>query len=161
MENQIKKCLLSLRKIANITADCQIDPSNHEIDIHVNGIINDTCRAVKGVFIDIRAAIIVVLECKYADTKEHIKYIMESGKHTDQLATIRARLEDSKNGLVMFGRNERYKTDMKMSPSIAHLLEDEIPSITKKIDLYFSEHPEINKTITVVEPDPFEQKSSI
>lgn len=132
MENQIKKCLLSLRKISNIPAECQIDTTRGDIDVYVPTYVNMMRRQIW----DGRLHMIQLFREKYTEVKEITTYIMESGKYIMSLKIIHHRLVSSKEGLMMIKRSQRYMDDMEIKNNIEHILEDEIPQQLTEIERF-------------------------
>jgi hypothetical protein len=145
MEDQIRKSLLSLRKIAAIDESCKIDTSNNDIDRHLDTKWHNMVRALKGIVIDHRAEIIKVMQMKFKDAKDHANYIME-GKHkkfAEYLPLIAKQLENSRTGLRNFQRNENYKDDNKVRIPVEHFLDDEVPAIIKTINKFMQDNPDL------------------
>lgn len=145
MENQIKKCLISMRKIANLNEKSRIDINRDDIDEYTDGIWNQLHRAV---FYSRTKALKLIL-CKYIEIKEITKLIMETGKYTESLGPIKRTIEKTKEGLTLFKSNPLYIGDKDIKSTIEHILEDEIPSQIQIIDKYVKDHP----YMAVDEPD--------
>jgi hypothetical protein len=140
MEAQIKRCLISLRKIAAVTDQWHIDTSAGEIEQHIDGLYNNAVRTVKGYVKDHRAEMIRVLNAKYADCKELVKAVIESNQFLIQLPVIRRVLILSKKGLYKLQSNIYYSEDAKVKIPLDHLVEDEVPSVIKLIEAYIFKH---------------------
>ncbi len=136
MELQIKKSMISLRKIAAITDQCKIDSTNGEIEPHIDGLFNNTIRTVKGLVISHRIEMIRVLNAKYSECKELIKCIVESEHFLMYLPMIRNVLINSKKGLAKLQSNIHYSEDIKIKANLDHLAEDEVPYLIKLIESY-------------------------
>lgn len=124
METQIKRSLISLRKIANLSDSSRIDTTRGDIDEFVDTIGGQVYRAC----FDSRERALKLLLSKYAEVKELVRFIVESGKFTDSLPTLKTSLEKSKEGLLLYKSNVRYKDDKQVKSTIEHLLEEEIPA---------------------------------
>lgn len=141
MEVQIKKCIISLRKIASVSDQWQIDTSKSEIEQHVNGIFNNAYRIARGLLIiNHRDEMVRVLNAKYSECKEHIKYIIESKSMLNQLPIIRRALLNSMRGLKKIQSNINYANDLKVKVPVEYLIEDEVPSIIRLIERYIEKH---------------------
>lgn len=136
MENQIKKSLITLRKIASLTSESRINTLRGDIDEYTeSGLINKLQRVI----FDSRNNALEMLKKKYDEIREHTKYIFESGKFTDMLISIKQNLISSREGLELYKNNPRYIDDKAVKSMIEHLLNDEIPAQVKNIDRYIEE----------------------
>jgi hypothetical protein len=136
MEVQIKKCLISMRKIANLTNKSRIDTTNGDVD----EFTESTYATLHRMLWDSRGRAIRMLIKKFSEIKEITKFIMESNKFTGNLRTIQHSLVKTKEGLTLYKSNPRYINDMKVKSTVEHLLEDDIPCQIATITEYVSRH---------------------
>ena len=133
MEDQIKSSLITLHKIAGFTAKTRIDTTSGDCDEFV-----ETPRAVfLRAFTDARSRAREMLLRKYREVKEHTKYIHQSNDQQlkKYLPQLRKQIEASIAGLTLYKSNERHKDDKKITTTVDHLLEEEIPGQLAAIDL--------------------------
>jgi hypothetical protein len=140
MEVQIKKCLISLRKIAAVSDQWKIDSTSNEIEQHVDGLINNALRAAKGLVVNHRSEMVRVLNSKYSECREHVEYIIKSGNCRVYLPMIRRALLKSQRGLAKLQRNINYASDIKVKVNIDELVENEVPMIIKTIEDYITKN---------------------
>lgn len=144
MDERLRKCMLSLRKIADINTNQKIDITNGDIDKHVDGRWSNTIRMVKGIFIDHRSEIRRAIQQKYADAKELATQIIRSTDGCgdwNNLVILVKNLECSLQGLDNLVQNDNYKEDSKMCVFIKHFREDEVPTLIIKIKEWIGANP--------------------
>ena len=130
MENQINKSLISLRKISNLNEKSRINTINGDIDEFTETTINNVVRVV----FDSRQKALKLLMSKFSEARELTKFIIESKKFINYLDIFKTTLIKSKEGLMLYKNNERYRDDLNIRSTIDHIMEDEIPSQIALID---------------------------
>lgn len=136
METQINASLISLHKIAKYTATTRIDTTSGDCDEYISSPVADIYRAV----FDSRVKARDMLLSKYRAVKEHIKYIITSrdAQLQSYLPQIRKQLEASRAGLTLYKSNLRYANDGKITSTVDHLLDEEIPGQMAQIDTHLN-----------------------
>ena len=125
MEKRFKECLISMRKISNLTEHSRICTFQGDVDeFNSSAWFGIVTRAIW----HSREKALEVVQSKYNDLREHSQYIMESNQLTEYLPLFRNALQKSKIGLTLYKSNERYRNDNVIRSTIDHLLEEEIPS---------------------------------
>jgi hypothetical protein len=132
MERQIDKCLISMRKIANLNDKSRIDTTRGDVDEYTEGLVNRINRIMN----DSREKALRMLQTKFNDIKEMSRFIIESGKFVDRLDMIKHALEKSKEGLTLYKNNILYVDDAEIKSTVEHILEVEIPAHILMIDEY-------------------------
>ena len=132
MESQIERCLISLRKIANLTSKSRICVWTGDIDVHEPTLINDACRCATHK----REKMLDVLKSKYRESRDLVAMIIQCNCYGDKLADFRKALIISMEGLGLYKTNARYVSDLNIKSTVEHILSTEIPSQIKVIDDY-------------------------
>ncbi len=136
MENQIKKCLLTLRKIGNLPDNPYIDTTEGDIDMYQPGVYN----YAKHVIFDGRSRMRSLLDKKYEEISLLVTTMIEGNKHTEYLEIIYQLLDTSKVGLKLIDQSKFYQDDMKVHNKIEHIADVEIPIQMGMIDEYCKKH---------------------
>lgn len=136
MEKQIKRGLISMRKIANLTSTSRIDVSNGDIDEFVPTRASEMYRYI----FHSRKRVLKTLNDKYSEMKDMVRFIMESANFQEQLSTIKRAIVNTRMGLESYKSNPRYKDDMDIKSNIEHIIQDEIPALIERINIYMRKH---------------------
>jgi hypothetical protein len=144
MEDQIKASLITLHKVAGFTASTRIDTTAGDCDQFVETFMSKVLRALPVVG-DNRTKAKEMLIAKYKAVKEHTTYIMQSRSDVLEayLPQIRKQLEASKEGLTLYRSNPIHTGDPKITSTVDHLLEEEIPGQLSAIDRFLAEKSQV------------------
>lgn len=134
MEDQIKASLITLHKIAGFTSKTRIDTTSGDCDEFIEKFSSSIYRAMW----DSRTRAREMLLAKYRAVKEHTKYIVQSRDPVLQkyIPQLRKQIEASRAGLTLYKSNVLYVNDKKITTTIDHLLEEEIPGQLAAIDQF-------------------------
>lgn len=137
MEDQIKASLITLHKISGFTSATRIDTTAGDCDQFVETLMSRIYRALPFLG-DNRTKAKDMLIAKYKTVKEHTRYIMQSRDAALEayLPQIRKQLEASREGLTLYRSNPVHTGDPKITSTVDHLLEEEIPGQLAAIDSF-------------------------